>query len=537
MRRLKLFIIIFLTIVCFLVFLPYFLLQTSFGAKIVSQQLSKLSSYTISIDNMHHSFANLYELSFDNVIIKDEKQELVRIPKLVIGLDKNHLWQFNHFKYITVINGEINHNQDIKYDNFTADTLKLVDSIVNTSFNNGNGQINLSLQQLNGGIKPFSSSGDIKYQFDLTSQHVLLNQLPMDKVLIQGFHRDNITSITNLGGNFDKGFFVSKLKILSDNSLDIEQLKVSNIHFQTTDDNYFDKYLSVLPKLTIRQLSIFESSIQLPFLIIDKGNFETANLRYDDRWHIEGGSIIFNADSVVWNNNTFSSVLLQLALNDQQVDIPKAMATWNNGNVNFSGVWKNNSLHLSKLLFSGVDYQITEKLEYFSLPDVFSQVVIDDLTVLPSMLINTNPTYPFTLINFEASGSDVILVKDKKLGLYFGTLFLKAEKGTINQIDVNYPDLVVKFDSQYNTLWNFSSLVSGGMVEAVAKVNPSQTEFLSLHLSAYGVSSLLLDEWKLVQEPPSAFNYRADLHGDISPFGLSGTFLTNGNEFIVSPQH
>ena len=535
MRRLKLFIIILSTIVCFFVFLPYFLLQTSFGAKIASQQLSKLSSYTISIDNMHHSFANLYELSFDNVIISNEKQEIVRIPKLVIGLDKNNLWQLNHFKYITVINGVINYNPDIKHDSFTADTLKLVDSIVNTSFNNG--QINLSLQKLNGGIKPFNSSGDGKYQFDLTSQHVSLNQLPMNKVLIQGFHRDNITSITNLGGNFDKGFFVSKLKILSDNSLDIEQLKVSHIHFQTTDDNYFDKYLSVLPKLTLRQLSIFESSIQLPSLIIDKGNFETANLRYDDRWHVEDGSIVFNADSVVWHNNTFSSVLLQLALNDQQVDIQKAMATWNNGNVNFSGIWKNNSLYLSKLLLAGVDCKITEKLEQFLLPDVFSQVVINELTVLPSMLINTNRTYPFTLINFEASGSDVILVKDKKLGLYFGTLFLKAEKGSINGIDINYPDLVVKFDPQYNTLLNFSSLVSGGMVEAVAKVNSLQTEFLSLHISAYGISSLLLDEWKLVKEPPNAFNYNADLHGDISPFGLSGTFLTNGNEFIVNPQH
>ena len=143
----------------------------------------------------------------------------------------------------------------------------------------------------------------------------------------------------------------------------------------------------------------------------------------------------------------------------------------------------------------------------------------------------------FTLINFEVSGSDVILVKDKKFGLYFGTLFLKAEKGSINGIDVNYPDLVVKFDSQYNTLLNFSSLVSNGMVEAVAKVNPLQTEFLSLHISAYGISSLLLDEWKLVKEPPNTFNYNADLHGDISPFGLSGTFLTNGNEFIINPQH
>ena len=69
MRRLKLFIIILSTIVCFLIFLPYFFLQTSFGAKLASQQLSKLSSYTISIDNMHHSFANLYELSFDLSLI------------------------------------------------------------------------------------------------------------------------------------------------------------------------------------------------------------------------------------------------------------------------------------------------------------------------------------------------------------------------------------------------------------------------------------------------------------------------------------
>lgn len=536
MRRLRLLIIIFTAVVWFLFFLPYLLLQTSFTAKIASEQLSKLSSYTISIGNMHHSLANLYELSFDNIIISDDKQEIIKISKLIIGLDKDNLWQLQHVNYITVINGVINYNQTIKHNNFTADTLKLVNTKVNFSFNDG--KVNLSLQQLNGGIKPFSSSGDEPYRFDLTSQQVLLNQLSMNKVLIQGFHRNDITSITNLGGNFDKGFFVSKLKILADSSLDIEQLKVSNIHLKTTDNNYFDKYLSVLPKLTLHHFSVFESSIQLPFLTIDKGNIETTNLRYDDQWNIGGSTVIFNADSVVWHNDVFSSVLLQLVFNnDEEVDIQKVIATWNNGNVNFTGAWKNNSLYLDKLLLAGINYEITEKLEQLSLPDIFSQVVIEQLTVLPGMLINTNPNYPFALINFEISGTDVTLVQDKKLGLYSGTLFFKAEKGSINQIDVNYPDLVVKFDLQHNTLLNFSSLVSGGMVEAIASLNPLQTKFLSLHLSAYGITSLILEKWKLVMQPPNALNYSVDLHGDISPFGLSGTFLTNGNEFIVRPQH
>jgi hypothetical protein len=534
MRQLRFYIIISLSFVWFFLLLSYFVLQTSFGAKIVSYQLSKLSSYTISIDSIHHSFSNFYELVFDNVVVSDNKQEIVTAPKLVVGLDKSDLWQLRHFNYVTVINGTINNTQSKHYA-FSTNTLKFVNSTVNILANNEKDK--LSFLKINGGIQPFFSSGVDKYQFDFSSQETLVNDVPIKSLLIQGFYRDGITTITNLGGNINEGFFVSKLKIQADNILDIEQLKLHNIHFQSTDDDFFDRYSHVLPKLTIKQLSIQESSILLPSFLMEKGNIEATNLRYDGQWHFEQGSFIFTAEELVWHNELFSSVLAQLLFQDQEVTIQKVLAKWSKGSINFSGKWTDNTLHLEQLTLADIFYEIPENLEQTLLPKIFRNIKLDKLTVFQSLIIRKQSDFPFSLYNFQASGKDITLAKAQKLGIFSGTVFFKSEKASLNRIDIRYPDLVLKFDSNNHPSLIFSSLANGGIIESRVTVDLSQNEPLSLQFDAYGVTSSLLENWKLIKQPPNAMNYSANLHGKLQPFNFSGKFSTNGNDYIISFAH
>ena len=534
MRRLRFYIIIFLTIIWFLVLLSYFIVQTSFGAKIISQQLSKLSSYTISIGSVHHSFSNFYELIFDDVVVNDNNQEIVNVPKLVVGFDKNDLWQLSHFKYVTVINGTINNTQSSNYA-FSANTLKFVDSTINILANNGKDKF--SFTKINGGVQPFSSSGADKYQFDFTSQETLLNQISIKSLLIQGFHRNGITTITNLGGNINDGFFVSKLKIQADNILNIEQLNLHNIHFQSTDDDFFDRYSHVLPKLIIKQLSIQESSIQLPSFLMEKGNIEATNLRYDGQWYFEQGAFIFTAEELVLHDELFSSVLAQLSFQNQEATIQKVLAKWNKGSITFSGKWKDNTLHLDQLMLADIVYEIPENLGQTLLPNIFRNIKLDKLNVFQSLIIRKQSDFPFSLYNFQASGKDITLAKAQKLGLFSGTVFLKSEKASLNRIDIRYPDLVLKFDSDNRPSLTFSSLTNGGIIESRAKVDLSQNEPLSLQFDAYGVTSSLLENWKLIKQPPNATNYSANLHGKLQPFNFSGKFSANGNEHIINLAH
>ncbi|MWP62335.1 hypothetical protein [Gilliamella sp. Pas-s25] len=516
--------------------MSYFVVQTSLGAKIVSQQLSKLSSYKISIGRVHHSFSNSYELVFDDVVVSSNRQELVNIPKLVVGLDKGNLWQLSHFNYVIVINGNININdtQFSHYD-FSTNTLKFVNSNANILVNNG--KETLSFTQINGGIKPFASSGADKYQFDFTSQEVLVKQIPIKSLLIQGFHRDGVTTITNLGGNVNDGFFVSKLKILTDNSLNIDQLKLYNINWQSAKDDVLNKYSHVLPKLMIKQLLIFESSIQLPSFLIEKGNIVATNLCYDKQWNFDQSAFIFTADHIVWHDELFSSVLVQLSSNDQEVAIQKALAKWNKGSINFVGKWKDNTLHLEQLTLADIIYEMPEKIELAALPNIFRNIQVGKLAILQSLIIGKHSDFPFNLYNFQVSGTNVTLAKDQQLGIFSGTAFLKSEKGSFNRINIRYPDLVVKFDAQNHALLTFSSLVSGGMIESKANIDLSQNEPLSLQFNAYGITSALLENWKLVKQPPKALNYSTKLHGKLLPFSFSGTLSTNENDYIINHDH
>ncbi|MWN32898.1 MULTISPECIES: hypothetical protein [unclassified Gilliamella] len=523
--------------------MSYFVVQTSLGAKIISQQLSKLSSYTVSVGKVHHSIANFYELVFDDVVISDDNKVVVSAPKLLVGFDKDYLWQLTHFNYVTIIDGTINYSyndsQSGQYD-FSTNTLKLVDSTVNISVNSG--QDRISFTQLNGGVKPFSLStdslsGEDKYQFDFTSKAVSVNQIPIKSMLIQGFHCDGVTTVTNLGGNIDNGFFVSKLKILADKHLNIDQLQLHNINLQSTDKDFGNRYLHILPNLTIKQLSIFESSIQLPNFLIEKGNIEATNLSYDDQWHFDQSTFVFNADHVVWDDEKFASVLVQLSSNDQDVEIKKVLAKWNKGSINFSGRWKDHSLHLEQLTLSDINYQLPEKLELLALPSIFKSIKIDKLTVLQSLIIRKYSDFPFTLYNFQVSGTDVVLAKDHKLGLFSGSTSFKSEKGSFNRVDISYPDMVLKFDAENRALLTFSTLTSGGMIESNTKVDLSQNEPLSLQLNAYGVTSSLLEDWKLLKQPPAAMNYSVNLQGKLQPFSFSGVFSTDGNNYIIKHEH
>jgi len=232
--------------------------------------------------------------------------------------------------------------------------LRFYKTTLNFSLNNA--QAPLLLQQINGGIKPFDLPSKQPYQFDFTAQQVLFKQMAVNSVLLQGYYRDGITSltnlggnigngffvsklkmladgdgitsITNLGGNIDNGFFVSKLKMLADGSLDIAQLKLNNIHFNANNETDLNSYLSELPKFKLQEFSIFDSNIQLPNLVIEKGNMEITNIGYDNQWQLQQSNFIISADNVVWFDEIFSSLLLQLSCKDDEVDILKAVAGW-----------------------------------------------------------------------------------------------------------------------------------------------------------------------------------------------------------------
>ncbi len=539
MRQIRFYFLIIIAITWFLVLVPYFLAQTSYGAKIISEQLSRRSPYIISIRNIHHSIKHPFEVTFDHLIIKKKAngqqslvQDIANIDQLVIGVDRKNPWQLTHFDYITIINGLVNTPAQTEKD-LTANTLKLINSTINFTFESDV----FSLQSVNGGIKPFNFTGE-PYQFDLTSQTILFNGFPLKSVLIQGFQQDGSINLTNVGGNIHNGFFVGKLSILPNNHLDISQLKVNNINVQSDielDD--LNEVFGILPDINIHQFSLIDSSLSLPGMSIEKGNIEATDLSYNDGWHLNQGTLVFNADNLVYHDNLFSSPLIELHSSQDKIAIEKAIATWNKGNINATGSWQNNHLQLDQLLIAGVRYELPTHLNATWLPELFQQITIDHLMMLPSLVFNTDANSPFVFTNFELSGNDVDIRKDNKWGITSGTLFLRAESGTYKGVDIKYPDLSVEFLSDNSSEFNFSTLLNNGLFETMAIIDPTKTQFTTFKINAYNVNSTILTKWQLAQNPPIVDNFSADFHGDISPFSLSGTLSSNENQYSIEPQH
>ncbi|MDF7670945.1 hypothetical protein PT276_07010 [Orbaceae bacterium ESL0721] len=510
----------------------YFLVQTSWGAAILSQQLSKYSGYSISIGRVHHSILQLDQISLDNVIISKNQcvEPAFNASKLIIGLDKENPWQLQHLNYISIYNGVI---KDLNFSQhlISANSVQFIDSTIFFHFNDEE----IMLQNATGGVKPFSSKDD-EYQFDLSAQTVLFNNLPFSSLLIQGYQRDGIISFTNVGGSFKSGFFVGRLNILADNSLDFSQLQINKLNFQSAvEHDELSDFFSMLPKMRIRRFSLIDSSFLSPYFAVEKGNIEASNLEYDNGWRLGQSSLVFNAENLRWHNHRFTSPLIQLKRDGDKIMIEKGLAVWNEGNINFTGSWQNDAVQLDNLIMAGANYEY--EFSPTPLPALLKEISINNLMILPSTILATYPNYPFRFTNFEISGNNLTVAKNNQLGLYSGSFYVKAEDGTFQGVNIKYPDLTVKILAENLGEFNFSTLLDQGVLESSAVLDLTVPHFSALKLNGYNVDSAILKQWQLVKNPPSTNNFSANLTGKLAAFDLSGNMFANSISYAIVPQH
>ncbi|WP_392561602.1 hypothetical protein RHO12_10780 [Orbus sturtevantii] len=539
LKKIRLVLLILIAIIWFVTILPYFLVQTDFGTKYINHLLSSYSDkYSINVGHIAHSITNPYEVTLENVTIQDKTQLTTNlsVKKVVIGLKLAHLFNTLSFEYLLLEDGYVTISPTEQ--SISADFLQLKN--ISLHYKNPNDDSEISFSNIYGGIKPWSEeviTHRIDSQFNFTIQKANYNNIDIKSIVIQGSQKNNILYLTNLGGNINSGFFTANANILADNSLLINQLKIDKLFFQSKDDlSQLNKKLINLPKIDMRHLSVIDSSINLANFSLEKANLDIKNIIYDHAWQLQQSTLFFNAQSMIFGEQLIDQPLLQWQNDDNQIIIEPALGLWNKGNIKLSANWQNDELTIENIIASGIHYQLPvdwwQKLADLNLPHSMpNQILIKQLTLMPSLIIDTNPAFSFQFTGFEAFGNNIAINSAQDTLQVDGTILVKADSGTLNTIELHKPDLSLNF-TPTNTNMSFSTLINQGILEGTASlVSTKQLE--SLELNSHSIDSQTLALWYLIDNPIKINNFDLKLHGSLEPLSLNGTLQTIDKKYEV----
>ncbi|WP_392566130.1 hypothetical protein RHO15_00555 [Utexia brackfieldae] len=535
-RQLKLTLILLVTLIWFIFIIPYFVVQTDFGANLVSRYLSQQSRYSFNIGHISHSLASPTEITLSDVSIIDKTTGVITLKteKMTLGITPDTLWHNAILDYLVIQNGQINLTEKQAIPDLPIQRLQL---------NNMSGQFAyndtmVEITHLSGGLKSATKAAltdpQQAVEFEFTAEKVKIADIDIQSFIISGLNKDDTLFYNNLGGSVQDGFFISKGKRRLNQPWQIDELQINHLHFQ--EDISVEQLASKLKMqipFTINHFSLTDSSVALADFNIENANIELNNVSYDQQFIWQDTELKLNATSLIWHNELFFDPMLQIQLNPNQISIQKAMTKWREGFISFAGNWHNNQLTLTQLSLLGLNTGLPEDwlndVITRKLPDYLSNINIKHLSLAPSIIVDTQAVFPSQFTYLEAEGHDLVIAQSQRLDLWQGDLTIKANHATINTVTLRYLDIAIKADTENNQRqlkMSLNALTDSGMIDAALTATPENQQITNLTIQGDGVDPQLLKLWHVIENPNEQHNFTLSLSGRYAPLNLHGQ-LTN----------
>lgn len=171
-----------------------------------------------------------------------------------------------------------------------------------------------------------------------------------------------------------------------------------------------------------------------------------------------------------------------------------------NGTINASGRWLRDSrqLALDNLSLSGIEYTLPEnwrQLWMSPLPEALSSVVIHQLAVSHTLLIDISPDFPFQMTALNGTGNELVLAKQHQWGIWSGDSEWKANEATFNRQDIRAPWLTLHADDRQITVSDLKMLIDNGPLVGSATLAQQPSRQFSLNLRGQNVPVEALQHW------------------------------------------
>ncbi|WP_270502253.1 AsmA family protein [Kluyvera ascorbata] len=496
--------IIWLLIALLLVILAfYFLLQTRWGARHVSQWLSDSTPYHVTFDAMDHRFSSPSHILLKNVTFGRDGKPATLVAKAVdIGLSSRQITDPLHVDTILLQDGTLNLSPSNAPLPFAADRLQLS----NMALNSPETGWDLSAQRVSGGVMPWAPvAGNVlgtKAQIQMSAGSLSLNGIPATNALIEGTLDNGEVTLTTVGADMARGSLTGNARRNSDGSWVVDNLRLNEIRMQS-DKPLLDFLapLTTVPSLQIGRLDITDARLQGPDWAVTDLDLNLRNLTLSQGgWQSDDGKISMNASEFIYGSLHLLDPILNAELSPQGIALRQFTSRWEGGMVRSSGNWlrAGNALVLDDAVVAGLEYTLPENWKTLwmeQLPPWLQSVTLKKFGASRNLVIDINPDFPWQITALDGYGANLQLAKNRQWGVWGGSATLNGAAATFNRIDVRRPSMTLNADASNVNITELSAFTEKGILEATATVAQQPQRQTRVTLNGRGVPLNVLQQW------------------------------------------
>ncbi|HDG1709500.1 TPA: AsmA family protein [Kluyvera ascorbata] len=496
--------IIWLLIALLLVILAfYFLLQTRWGARHVSQWLSDSTPYHVTFDAMDHRFSSPSHILLKNVTFGRDGKPATLVAKAVdIGLSSRQITDPLHVDTILLQDGTLNLSPSNAPLPFAADRLQLS----NMALNSPETGWDLSAQRVSGGVMPWAPvAGNVlgtKAQIQMSAGSLSLNGIPATNALIEGTLDNGEVTLTTVGADMARGSLTGNARRNSDGSWVVDNLRLNEIRMQS-DKSLLDFLapLTTVPSLQIGRLDITDARLQGPDWAVTDLDLNLRNLTLSQGgWQGDDGKISMNASEFIYGSLHLLDPILNAEFSPQGIALRQFTSRWEGGMVRSSGNWlrAGNALVLDDAVVAGLEYTLPENWKTLwmeQLPPWLQSVTLKKFGASRNLVIDINPDFPWQITALDGYGANLQLAKNRQWGVWGGSATLNGAAATFNRIDVRRPSMTLNADASNVNITELSAFTEKGILEATATVAQQPQRQTRVTLNGRGVPLNVLQQW------------------------------------------
>ncbi len=497
------FFLILLIILLLLLVAAWFALKSNWGAGTLSRWISDDTVYHLSIGRIHHSLSSPLVVTLDDFTFGNDGQPaMVVAGKVTLGLSLLQFSDPSHFASLQLTDGEIDLANirpgtgfPLQANHLYLNNINVVQPGEDNSY---------QARETDAEISPWKPSqsellGD-NYNFRIGVGHLTLGQQQLANISARGTVSPQRLQLDNINGDAERGTF-SGSAIREGDNWQINQLTLDNTRFQTAKS--LPVLLAPLLHHSIRpgQISVNHATIVGPDWAVTDLTMQLDNPQIPDSDLLAaGGKLSLQASEFVWGTQGFTQPQIALEETPQGMNISNFSTHWVNGTVAASGTWSRDSQQLAvdKLSVTGLEYTLPQDWRQFwqgPLPDWLDSVLIHNLAINNSLIIDINPAFPFQMTALHATGSQLLLAQNHQWGIWSGDSEWQAAEATFNRQDIRAPWLKLHADAQKISINDFKMLAGKGPMIGSAEISQQPARDFHLNLRGQSVPVNMFAAW------------------------------------------
>ncbi|WP_193756901.1 AsmA family protein [Xenorhabdus sp. KJ12.1] len=510
----------------------YFVAQTHWGAKKISRWINKQGHYQVNIENINHSWLQPMTLMLHNVSLSD-KQSSFSLNANTVDLDFK--WQaptkLTNLRKLTLQDGKLILSGSEFTQALKADVLQL--NKMDVQLTTPSSQI--QGKNIVGGITPWSPDKNTLFgsgQYQFSANNININGLSFDKVVMQGSYQNNNLVINSFGAKFLQGLISGNGQQLADGSWNLENILINDIRWQSPMTlAALTEKTRHLPAIHIKDLNLTNAKLQGKDWSADYLNTSIKGLGLvNGQWQAEDGLIDFNAMNMAFNEAQFKDILGQFSFSGDIFTIANLTTHYQKGLFNIKAQWdrQNHQLTLNDSSVTGLIYALPPEWRNYiknPAPEWISALKLNNVSINNTLLIDTNPDFPFQLTTLSGYVDTLDILKDGHWGLWNGKASLQAMSGTFNKVEIVRPYLQLHAANdkviidKMNTFSGDGILQFNGFLEQLATQNPFQ-----LNVKGMSVNLGILPQWGWIPlHLHGEGNFSLAITGNLSADNLKST--------------